>query len=621
MSGTRFLNKDVQKYVQTENIDNTYHIQTGSINITGDTIQNNVTTTTISATNTTTNTLSVTDSIKLTTVTGEEDIDNSGCLHLQSDEATCVYLQSDRDFTGGVKPIFQSSNYGGNNISEITMDSVTPEVQFISGNVTDTTSGSYSFNTAQYAKQNLGDSPALTVPATTSTLFTIDNTGNTSYRNMLLNGNNIEGVNELQLVELTSLNPDIIVAKNLEMSTSDISVNNVHVKGMLANIGVPNIPVGDDLDMQNNDVINVGNIDSINSVSTNAIKLTNVAGQEGIINNPGCLHVQSNGDACIYVQSDRDNLGSDIPLLKGSSNGGSNAFTFSFSSAGTQLQIAHGDTVDNTNGSIAFFSSKFLDTLDNGDTEPALDGPSQKLLQLDTTLVTIYKRLGLVGEAINQDLAANTLLVLSANSTMSTMPISNLPGSGGVGISYAEYQLISDPITLSGQFFFADPGGVVANGTLYTEASITGIDGLPTDDPNTDYMGYPLTKYDSDLGGTGNGDITGFDTYIGSFWVVEEGIYTFDLCITNINMTTDPPTNPAEIKFDCQIIGGVSEFPGIKVSIPNSAGVTSLVDIENAFSFTRKIGANTVVRPRFNQLDSFTNSYSFNYKVRVTRHF
>lgn len=121
--------------------------------------------------------------------------------------------------------------------------------------------------------------------------------------------------------------------------------------------------------------------------TTNSVKLTSVAGQESITAN-NCFHLQSDGDACVYIQADRDGSGGlDNPLLLANTSGGNYGTVFLMSNTSGQLQIANGNTTDATSGTIQFFTTQITD---NGDAPFDFSG-SSLLLGLDNNNVNCYR--------------------------------------------------------------------------------------------------------------------------------------------------------------------------------------------------------------------------------------
>lgn len=195
--------------------------------------------------------------LKITDVVGQDSITAQDCLHLQSNQNACLYLQADRDNTGGVDRAFISmSQQGGNECLQVSLSS-TGITQFASGNTGNATSGHFQFFTTQFIN-NADDVPPFTG---SSLIMEMDNNEIDLLRNLDLSGFDITAVNEITISTLRGTGGgDIEVSSNLEMSTKDINVNNLFVKGIVANIGQPDIPVNDDLDMQQNDILNVLNL-------------------------------------------------------------------------------------------------------------------------------------------------------------------------------------------------------------------------------------------------------------------------------------------------------------------------------------------------------------------------
>ena len=184
----------------------------------------------------------------------------------------------------------------------------------------------------------------------------------------------------------------IIIGDDMSFSANDITaVNNATINNVIVNSlasSGTSVSVDNDLTLNNNNISGVNTVSAevldcpslsatsgtikINDdvVAGASLKLTSVAGEDSITS-PGCLHLQSDTDACIYVQADRDGTAvDDNPLMLATTNGGNYGFAQLISNLVGATQLASGTTANNTSGRFQFFTTQITN---NGDAPPLFD--------------------------------------------------------------------------------------------------------------------------------------------------------------------------------------------------------------------------------------------------------
>ena len=240
--------------------------------------------------------------------------------------------------------------------------------------------------------------------------ITNDTPGNVSFgSNVDMGTNNIIGVNDINIAN------DIVYSSPETNNTlvtvlaRDSGDGNKIKETDLSNLPLDNISVNS-ISQKDNGFIQV-NDDTV--FSTTSVKLTSVAGQESITAN-NCFHLQSDGDACLYIQADRDGTGgADNPVFLANTSGGLYGSAIVMSNTGGRLQIANGSTADATSGDIQFFTTQITD---NGDAPFTLGG-SQLLFEIKNSENDSYRNLNLnTNNIVNvNDLDAKGIIVNSDN--------------------------------------------------------------------------------------------------------------------------------------------------------------------------------------------------------------
>jgi hypothetical protein len=262
-----------------------------------------------------------TNSVKMTSVAGQDSITAPGCLHLQSDTGTCIWLQADRDNVDEAdKPFLWMTQDGGGYGSKIgsTDDNKT---YWIAGNGVGPGNGIFKFYTGQIV--NNGDAPPdftnLVEPPLLHMTDSFVNIG----RNLDMLTNDISNVGN---VELDSLSKDgvgnIIVNSGVEFYDGGpnlLQIDNTGIDaGVMLNMGGfniddvgtlltreitlsgvgPNILVNNPIDMTGNNLVNVGDIelDSITKDGAGSIIVNNAI--EFYDGGPNLFQIDNTGIAC-----------------------------------------------------------------------------------------------------------------------------------------------------------------------------------------------------------------------------------------------------------------------------------------------------------------------------------
>ena len=231
-----------------------------------------------------------------------------------------------------------------------------------------------------------------------------------SYQNLILgNGNSKPN----QVLNIKSLIADTIECVDLDVQnviSSQQDITTLFVTNINAEIPATEITINDkvmilnDLEVIGNiignisdDIIDVNEINQKDNgfiqmnddtvITSQSLKLTSVAGQN-LISAPNCLHLQSNGDACFYLQAGRDGGLADNPLMWSKSNNGLNGSYMGVSNNQGAFQIASGNSTDNTSGRIQLFTANITD---NGDNAPGFGMGSIMLADFNETEAEIFR--------------------------------------------------------------------------------------------------------------------------------------------------------------------------------------------------------------------------------------
>lgn len=312
----------------------------------------------------------VPNSFKVSTI--NDTITAPDCLHIQRNGDACVWIQADRDgnLTGDI-PSFIASKNGGNQVFLIGM-SGGGSLQIASGNTANNSSGAIQFFSSQFA--NNGD--AMPTFATSSIL----------------------------LMQMT--NDEIDMLRQINMNTNDIIGVSALESGIIRN-GLNPVIFESDINMNNNDISNV------NSISSNSIKMSTV---NDTITQANALHLQSNSSLFLWIQSDRDTVGSDTPSIVTTTDGGEYIFQQETSTSGVKsIQFASGGTTDNTQGRFIWFSSVFNN---NGDNVPTFAGGSSALFEMNFNENISYKNLNINNNDISNVALMDVDKLTSSNLTV-----------------------------------------------------------------------------------------------------------------------------------------------------------------------------------------------------------
>jgi len=222
-------------------------------------------------------TVFTTQSVKLTTVAGQDSITQPGCLHLQSQDNTCIFLEADTNWSGVSDVPYIMFSQDGNH----TAMNITGANNIYSIIASSTTAPGLDLSIGVTADNGIGVVPTINsiVPKiqirSTSTLFKQDsnmsnnniiNTSDVELESITANTTNIVMNSDIDMsnndiINLANINTggNLAIGSNILMGTNNISnVGDLSINGMLKNIGAPNIQVGDDLDMLTNNIEDLG---------------------------------------------------------------------------------------------------------------------------------------------------------------------------------------------------------------------------------------------------------------------------------------------------------------------------------------------------------------------------
>lgn len=389
----------------------------------------------------------VSNAIKLSNV--DNNISNNGYLHIQNNDSCGIFIESDADNNNETDiPEIILQRDGGSTLYKIAGNPNNKALQITSGIGVGSELGAgdrtIEFLTTDVAAGSVGNPSFITNPVKR---FEITPTSNNSFVNIDVNNNNIDNVNEIQLSEITTSSQatPVTISRDVDMATHDLTCNNLFVKGVEYNVGPDQaINFGNNIDLGDNDITNVKDI-----VVKSSFKLSNVNTD---ITAPGCLHIQNNAEACIYIQTDRDNTGSDNNVFNVSRGDG---FSYSMSLAASgDTQFVSGNTSDSTSGDFKFYSSRFnyANTLDGHFT--GFTG-SLLLLNINNTRITANRNIDMnsndIFDVTNitsdniitgtlqinnvfQDDTATKLLVLDGSNNVDFRNVSSLPYTLTTGI-------------------------------------------------------------------------------------------------------------------------------------------------------------------------------------------
>lgn len=181
--------------------------------------------------------------------------------------------------------------------------------------------------------------------------FAVDEFGNYD-----IQGNDMIGINDITInndIIYTSpeTNNNLVTVLSRD-STDDNKIKETDLNELFNDINVNTISKKDNsfIQVNNNTAFNSGKI-LISDIDTNITDCS--------------IHVKSNTDACIYLQADRDNIGStDNPFIYGSQNGGNSAFGLQLDALNI-MRITQGNTAGSTNGIIELYTAEVVDNGDN----------------------------------------------------------------------------------------------------------------------------------------------------------------------------------------------------------------------------------------------------------------
>lgn len=193
--------------------------------------------------------------------------------------------------------------------------------------------------------------------------------------------------------------PKIIVGNNVSnhielfYDLSNLTAGlRLKIKGEIVNIALWNITTGsggisaDDIFVNTITSASTGKIImESDTIFKGDVKITDVPGQD-LITMPNCFHVQSNGNGCMWLQTDVDDgPSSDRPLFHMTKNGGNYGFSMGTSAQAlpTTIFIA-GNTTANTNG---FFSFSTAQLTNNGNSVPTYSGISRLMQLSDVSMI------------------------------------------------------------------------------------------------------------------------------------------------------------------------------------------------------------------------------------------
>lgn len=205
--------------------------------------------------------------------------DNDAQIHISSIGSTRIFLESDTDnitetdlgFLYFSEDAGQTTHIirGGNN-----------EFLYQTG----TTAGptGHRFQTGAVSGQPKGSLP---VYASTTDLFFMGSTGNISYNDLDMLGNDI-----LNVATISGQGGNLTINTDINLANKDIlGAGDIYIRGMLKNSGQPNIEVGDDIDMLGNNIENVGSIISTSDITMSPTDFLLMDSEKNIALNDGYL--------------------------------------------------------------------------------------------------------------------------------------------------------------------------------------------------------------------------------------------------------------------------------------------------------------------------------------------
>lgn len=191
---------------------------------------------------------------------------------------------------------------------------------------------------------------------------------------------------KVRTIEVDPPETEIKFLNNVSMENNDIlNIGTLQATNIIGDIADDIIDVNE-INQKDNGFIQINN----NTVfTTTSVKLTSVG--QNSITAPGCLHLQSDGDTCIYLQADRDNVTeTDNPLLLATQDGGLQGMQIGLTTD-NELRFIQGAQADAINGFFEFWTQQMTD---NGDAPPSFSGGS-RLMRLDNDEITSDRNLNL----------------------------------------------------------------------------------------------------------------------------------------------------------------------------------------------------------------------------------
>jgi hypothetical protein len=122
------------------------------------------------------------------------------------------------------------------------------------------------------------------------------------------------------------------------------------------------------------------------SFAGGCLKLTTVAGQEGIFNALNCFHIQSNGDAVLFIQADRDGGANDNAFIVSTIDSGTKASQIALLDTGL-TRFSAGNSSVSTAGGYEFWT-QLVSINSGGDGRPGFTS-GHRLMHMDTNNIIL----------------------------------------------------------------------------------------------------------------------------------------------------------------------------------------------------------------------------------------